>query len=197
MSLKDMPKGKKVYLGIIAGLILLAILSALLGARAFFLAVIGLIFIMISFTPRVVYGRKIKETPSMLLFTAVGAALLAIAIIIMTLGKSQPGALVMAGMYIFSIAWMVLGIILIRKSMGGKKLVEVADAIDAKAGNTEIMVDNNTVTDVVPQMQQMPQQQQTKGLSGKLSLILGIICLFSGIFSLVLINTLLANLYAM
>ncbi|MBE6014385.1 MAG: hypothetical protein E7241_03340 [Lachnospiraceae bacterium] len=194
MGFRDMSKGKKVYLGIIAGAIILAILSALLAARAFFLAVIGIIFIMISFIPQVVYKRKVKETPVMLLFTFVGISLLVIGITIMAFGNRNPGVLVMVGMYIFVIAWIILGIVLIRKSMGGKKLQDMADEYDAKRAMQE---QNKEAGIVVVEEPKVPQPSlNEEGGRNRLLLILGVICIFSGVVVMILINTLLSGINA-
>ena len=139
--------------------------------------------------------------PSAFLFIVVGLALLVLAFCIVTFGKDNPGFMVTIGMYVFTIAWIIMGIVLILRSFGGKKLSEIADDADRGA---PILPDGGGA-EVVPQQADPYGQQAGTGYvygrtgadpvpnrtGGRILLIIGIICVFCGIFTLVLINTLL------
>ncbi len=189
MSLKELSKPRKIFLEIIGVLIIIAILSALLGARVFFMWVIGLIMFMISFIPKVVYQRKMKDTPAMLIFTASGAALMCLAIATGLFANSNPGIMVTLGMYFFAIIWIIFGVVLVIKAKGNKKVIDMAeeyeDRIEAKNNKNELVVEP------------VYSEEETKETKGKrLMVIIGVICIFTGVISITLINFLLGNMMA-
>lgn len=189
MSLKDLSKWRKRFLMLIGILIVVAILSALLGARVFFMGVIGVIMMLISLLPKVLYKRKMKDTPVMLIFTVSGAALLCLAIATGLFANSNPGIMVTLGMYFFSIIWIIFGVVLLLNAKGKKKVIEMAEElenrIEAKSDETQLVVDS---------VQAEEETKETKGQ--RLMVILGVICMFTGIVSITLINFLLGNLMA-